>query len=182
MKNKTEVLEAANKAVQNVDSKLLELDELTNKADKLDGEITELTNAEKVLLASEKSEEAKLKEILRLRASVDIKSANLAKVRNEIAATQDELRALGTRADLFIGALYDAVLVSRRNRASDHLKALFIPAVQLELSRFVQYSFLVNELENGIGRLSWFPAAQVERNVAEARKVRAVFDALKALV
>jgi hypothetical protein len=51
----------------------------------------------------------------------------------------------------------------------------------MELSRFLSYSILVDEIEK-IGRLAWSPATQHERNIATCRKVRATFDQLSSLV
>jgi hypothetical protein len=178
----TEVLQKAAAAVAAVESKLAELDSLTAN-DKTQSEAIEaIQNDVANLLKSEATEEQKVKSLLKVRATLDVKNANLAKIRNEIGAAQEELRTVGDKAQLWIGALIDALVVARRNRVSEKLQKLFIPQSQLELKRFLPYSLLVHQIEPGIERLQWYPVAQAERNVATARKVRPTFDQLAKLV
>jgi chromosome segregation ATPase len=178
---KSQVLERAEAAVSTLDGLLTHLDKLTNDAQTLSSAIEALKVDENNALQSEAAEEQKIKSILRTRAAIDVKSASLKKLQNEIGAIQEDIRPVGDKANLFIGAIFDALVVSRRARVSLQLEAIFIHQAQLELQRFLPYSVAVHEIETGIGRLQGYIAAQVERNVDTARKVRPVFDQLAAL-
>lgn len=180
--NKETVLDRAEASVATVASKLSELDSLINDAQNLSEAIEALENDEADLLASDRPEAQKHKALLSLRASLDIKQANLDKLNKEISAVKSDVRILGNKANLFLGALFDALVVARRALVSEQLKALFVPQAQLELQRFLPYSAAVQEIEPGIERLQWFPVTQIENNVATARKVRATFDKLAELV
>ena len=179
--NKQTVLERAKAAVSAVDGLLTRLDKLTNDAQTLSASIAALQNDEADLLKSEATEEQKVKSLLKVRATIDVKSAALKKLQAEIGAVHDEVRVLGDKANLFVGAVHDALVASRRAKVSEHLKALFIAQAQLELQRFLPYSLAVHEIETGIDRLQWYPAAQADRNVSTARNVRSTFDQLATL-
>jgi len=77
------------------------------------------------------------------------------------------------RPNLYLGALSDALVVQTRPRERAACSDVR-PAGAMELSRFLSYSILVDEIGK-IGRLAWSPATQHERNIATCRKVRATF-------
>jgi hypothetical protein len=82
---KAETLTSANAAVEAVELSLSQLDNLTEDAALIQSEISGLDQAEAELLAGSDKEASKLKQLLSHRASRDIKSASLAKVKADIA-------------------------------------------------------------------------------------------------
>jgi hypothetical protein len=176
--NKNEVLDAAEKAVQNVESKLSEIAELSAEATRLESEISKQAQAEAEILASDKSDESKVKKLLEVRARRDVHVANLSKTKNNIGATEQEAIALGNRADYWLGAVRDALIVSRKARVMRELEATFSKRVLLELSGFVEFSLLVQEVESeGHGRFFW-SAAQPEKSLNNCTKIRLLADHL----
>jgi len=179
---KTQILERAEASVAAVDNLLTKLDSLNNDQKTLSESIAASKANEADILASDAKEGPKINSLLRVRAELDVRSASLAKVGGEIAATQEELRIAGQKANLFLGALIDALTVARRERVTELLKGIFIERAIKELTSYLPYSLLLQEVEPGVERLQFYPVARVSDNVATARKVRPTFDALKSLV
>jgi len=133
MKNTTEVLTKAEASIAAVDRLLIHLDQLNHDAQTLSESIATLQNDEAEILASDKAADKRLKPLLEVRAKLSLAEADLAKIRNEISALQSDLRTVGDKANLFVGALIDALTVARRNRVTELLKGIFIDRVIKEL-------------------------------------------------
>ena len=59
-----------------------------------------------------------------------IKQPSVAKLNSAIGDVKDEVRTVGTKADLYLGALSDALVVQRRARVSEQLAAMSVPQAQ----------------------------------------------------
>jgi hypothetical protein len=113
-----------------------------------------------------------------VRARRNVHVANLSKTKNNIGATEQEAIALGNRADYWLGAVRDALIVSRKARVMRELEATFSKRVLLELSGFVEFSLLVQQVESeGHGRFFW-SAAQPEKSLDNCTKIRLLADHL----
>jgi hypothetical protein len=177
---KTEVLTRAEAAVAAVERKLLTLNDLEKKAGELSEAIEGLVQEESELLASEQDEQSKIKALLKLRATADVKRSSVAKIRAEIGATTDEIRLLGGKAELFLGAIRDALLLNRKQRIGAEIKSHFVKNAWLEIDRLLSAANLVREIDE-IPRL-FFPANHMDTSIDSARKVRSQLDLLSSYV
>jgi hypothetical protein len=165
----TEVLTRAEASVKLVEAKLAELKKLENDKQALAESIEETKQSEADILAGSQAEESKVKALLKVRTTLEVRQSNLAKLTSAIDAAKDDVRAAGDRANLFFGALYDALIVATRARLVEQLKAIFIPRAIPEIQKYLAYSIAVDQIEKQIGR-SHTPA-----------QIRQAFDKLRAL-
>src|ERR1700704_1486126 len=104
---KTQILERASASVAAVDGLLTHIDRLNDNAKDLESSVEASKQSESEILESDAPESKKVAALLKSRAELDVRSANLAKIRNEIGALQAELRPVGDKVQLFLGALID---------------------------------------------------------------------------
>jgi len=173
---KNDVLTHADASVKLVEAKLSEVEKLTNDQKELADAIEAAKQSESEILAGDAKEESKVKSLLKVRAEIDVKQANLAKLKNEILATQAEAIALGGRAHQWLGSLRDWVIPARKNRLGSQIKALFPAAAHIEIDRLLNVALAVKEIDE-LDQLL-FPASNVELSLASCRKVRSHFGVL----
>jgi hypothetical protein len=175
----TDVLQKASAAVSAVEQKLTELGKLTNDAKELADSIEAAKQSESEILASQQKESAKLKKLLELKTTVEIRLADEKKLKADIAASEEEVIALGSRANLWLGALRDALISARKQRIGGQVKSLFVPQAKFEIDRLLPYLLAVREIDS-LDSL-FFAAHKVELSLASCRKIRPTFDALRGM-
>src|SRR5258708_27789268 len=116
-----EVLTRAELAVKLVEERLTYLESLNAKTAELADALVQLNNDEADLLASDKPEKSKVKLLIELRATIDVKQADHAKLKTEIYDVTTESITAGNKVNLWLGALSDALITSRTNPRTDHL-------------------------------------------------------------
>jgi hypothetical protein len=173
---KTDLLIHADASVKLVEASLSKIEKLTNDQKELADAIEAAKQSESEILASDAKEESKVKSLLKVRAEIDVKQANLAKLKNEILATQAETIALGGRANQWLGSLRDGVIPARKDRIGSQVKPLFPAAAHLEIDRLLNFALAVKEIDE-LDQLL-FPASNVELSLASCRKVRSHYDVL----
>jgi hypothetical protein len=173
---KAQVLERAAASVKLVEAKLTELSKLTDDETELTEAIEALAQDESNILASDKADAKKL---LAVRANQDIQQAKLERLRNEVAATQEEAIALGIRASNWLHAIKDGLVASRSAAVEEDFRTKFVEAAILELKRFVAYSFSVREVESEVERFI-FTANRPEAGLASCKKMSASLASLVA--
>jgi hypothetical protein len=171
-----EVLQAANDAVTAVDQALSKFDKLRNDEKEIANAVEAAKQAESEILAGDQKESAKLKKLLEIRATAEIRLADEKKLKAEISAAEDEAIAIGSRANLWLGALRDALISARKARIGAQVKALFVDQARFEIDRLLSYSLAVREIDSLDVLL--FATSNVPVSLASCRKVRANFDVL----
>lgn len=178
--NTTDILQATEASVSAVESKLTELDKLSENAQALSESIAALQNDETDLLASDAKSETRVKKLVEARARLDVAKADLSKVLIENEVAKEEVISLGIHADKFLCAIRDALVHARTDRVLAELAGLFKSNVLLELKRFAQFSLLVDEVESGHDRFVWV-RSRPDLGLSNASKIRAEYDRLAAM-
>src|SRR5260221_9553790 len=142
----TDLLTRAELAVKLVEDRLTQLDSLNATTADLADALVQLNNDEADLLASDKPEKAKVKSLIELRATIDVKQSDLAKVKAEIGAVTDETIQAGNKVNLWLGALTDTFAAARTERVIAQLEAIFNKQAMFELKRFAPYAKEVREI------------------------------------
>jgi hypothetical protein len=173
MMNKNEVLQRAAASVAAVESHLTRLDELTAQANELTSAIEELNQSEVSLLASDESNEKKLKKLLEVRAKLSIQQANLGKNRNAIDAATEDVKSAATTANLWTGSLIDALVPARKARILEQLRTIFDEQAILALEGCLDAALIVKEVA-AAERFYWSEV----NGITDSRKIRATFDKL----
>src|SRR5260221_8923253 len=169
----TELLTRAELAVKLVEERLSYLDSLNTKTAELADVLVQLNNDEADLLASDKPEKSKVKLLIELRATIDVKQADHAKLKTEIYDVTTESITAGNKVNLWLGALSDALITARTKRVTDQLEEIFLRAAMFEVRRFVGYSKVVQE----VSRLDSLHLPTDRKNaVAICRKLRPAFN------
>ncbi len=170
-----ELLTRAELAVKLVEDRLTYLESLNTKTAELADVLVQLNNDEADLLASDKPEKSKVKLLIELRATIDVKQADHAKLKTEIYDVTTESITAGNKVNLWLGALSDALITARTKRVTDQLEEIFLRAAMFEVRRFVGYSKVVQEVSS----LDSLHLPTDRKNaVAICRKLRPAFNKL----
>jgi hypothetical protein len=110
-------IEQANNAVETVESRLTELDKLTVESIAIQGELADLDKNEAEVLASAEKEQSKLKQLLSLRATRDIKTASLAGLKADIENVEAATIQAGIDTSNPFGTLRDELIALRQDEA-----------------------------------------------------------------
>jgi hypothetical protein len=175
--NTSETFQHAHNAVEAVESKLASLDELQTQSAELTAGIEQLAKEESDTLAGNSSEESKVKALLKLRTTRDVKAASLATVKADIAATKDEITAAGVAAYRWTEAIVHGLAESRKSRVLEHLKTVFVKEAMSEVSRFLPYAI---EVKTVADLQYWACWVKPDECLENAGKIRGVFDKLTA--
>jgi hypothetical protein len=176
---KAETLTSANAAVEAVELSLSQLDNLTEDAALIQSEISGLDQAEAELLAGSDKEASKLKQLLSHRASRDIKSASLAKVKADIANVEAATIQAGIDTSNPFGTLRDELIDLRQAEALRILSAVLPDQISNEAYRLSRVARSVIAVQQ-VGDLTWV-RSRIELCVSNARKTRSKLEAYKLL-
>ena len=120
---KLELIELTETSVATVEANLATLDSHITEAARLESEFSAQAQAESDLLASDKSDDAKVKKLLEIRARRDVQAANLPKTNSAIAVVKEETIEAAVGASHWLNSLRDGLLLARKERVGAEVQA-----------------------------------------------------------
>jgi hypothetical protein len=177
--DKQTILTAGEQSIQAVEQTLTEFHDLEIKVTELEKGIEKLAQSEADILAGEGSEERKTQNILKLRATVDVRKSNVGKLVLEREALKDEIFFLTVRANNLLGAVEQTLIAHRTEAVCEKLSEIFEPEVVKQMRNYASYSKPVKELSRDQFVLI---QSRSDLYLDAASKMRGVWNALLAAV
>jgi len=174
--DKQTVITATENSVKLVETKLEALDKLTNDEKALTESIAALQNDEANLLAGDQEEGAKLKALLKLRATTDIKKADRKKLEIEKETTFNELVHIALRSHGWLNAIDDILRAHRIESVTQKLSEIFPEKWFKQLQIHAKEATSVQELQRDRAH---FPPNRPDLSLHYARQTKLVWDKLR---
>jgi hypothetical protein len=171
---KLDLIQLTEQSVSTVESHLATLDSHIAESERLQNEISNLQQIEGDILASDKSDEKKLKQLLEARARLDIARANFEKTKVAISVATEETIQAAIGANHLLNSLRDGLFLARKERVGAEVKSHFVEQAHLQVDGLITAAKLVKEIDQ-IDRF-FFGAIRPDISLSNARKLRATLS------
>ena len=176
---KSDLLQAAQSAVELVETNLAKLDDLTKDHAKLTATLQHIASQRAELIAGDADDKKKLTGIKDMDAQKEIRAMDLAKLESQIGCSQQEIITAAIDANGKVQELKEAMMAAEKAKAKAVLLEVFPAKVVGLMEAYLGHATEVKKLD--IEYLPFAPA-KVDFCLVQARKLRGQLDTLRSNV
>lgn len=172
-----DLLQIAESAVTEAESKLAQLDVLVQTHSELTSNIESLSQQRNDVLAGDESDTRKVATMQKLDLTAEVRRSDLAKVADQIEEAKQAVIAAGISASQAIHTLKDNLIAAAKTAAKEVLLSVFDNSVVKLLEPYLNHAKAVKAL--AIDHLPFVGPDKTDHNLAMTARVRGQLETLK---